>query len=199
MRRAFRVLALMGLTWATAQASAVLALLPADGTVSGMAGTSVGWGFDMTAGIYYVAIDSVTISGETSSLAGTGPGFIAYMPLLSGGLGDGATAPGQEWTLPFVQGSPGTGLGEYLIDAGTPTGASDSGSFVITYDEYLADPATCSCSPVDTLTMQLPGGGLPSFTVNVIDASVAAPEPATWILALAGLAALRLRKPRAHL
>ena len=180
-----------------ARAGAVLLLLPNDGVVSGQPGDVVGWGFDMTAGANWVLIDSVAISGETSPVSGTGPGFISYMDQLAGGNGDGATAPGQEWPLAFAQGSPGTGVGEYTVDPGTPVGTSDSGTFVITYDEYTSDPFSCSGCFVDTQVMTLPGGGPVSFTINVTGPS-STPEPGSGILAAAalGLFAWRARRLR---
>ena len=184
--------AICGLPFGTARADTAFTLLPAGGAVSGPAGSAVGWGFDMTAGAYYVAIDSVTITGETSPVGGTSGGFVAYMPLLSGGVGDGVTAPGQEWMEAFAQGSPGSGLGEYDIDPGTAVGASDSGSFVITYDEFSGDPNSCGSCYVDTLTMNLPGGGLPAFTIDVTSPAAPVPEPSSAVLVAVELAVLAM-------
>jgi hypothetical protein len=61
------------------------------------------------------------------------------------------TAPGQEWSETFSPGSPGTGLGQYAIDPGTPAAASDSGTFVVTYYEFTSDAnARGSCYAADS-------------------------------------------------
>jgi hypothetical protein len=73
---------------------------------------------------------------------------------LLGGLSNGVTAPGKTWTLAFSPGSPGTGLGRYAIDPSTPFGASDSGDFLIFYDEFSADPNTCGSLKDFSVTMR---------------------------------------------
>src|ERR1035438_185145 len=100
---------------AGARASAVIALSPLGGVISGAPGSTVGWGFTLTNGADWVSIDSVTTENETSPLGGTTGGFISYMDLL-GGLSNGVTPPGGTWPLAFSPGSPGTGLGQYSID-----------------------------------------------------------------------------------
>src|SRR5580658_210997 len=120
---------------AVARASAVIALVPPDGVISGAPGATVGWGLSLTNGADWVSIDAVTTENETSPLGGLSGGFTSYMDLL-GGLSNGVTPPGKTWTLAFSPGSPGTGFGQYSIDPSTPSGASDSGDFVIFYDEF---------------------------------------------------------------
>jgi len=123
----------------SAYATAVIALDPADGVVSGAPGSSVGWGFTMTNGNFWVAIDSVVVENETSPVSGASGGFTSYMDLI-GGLTGGATAPNQTWTQSFAPRNPGTGVGQYVIDPSTPPGAADSGDFLIYYDEFSDDP-----------------------------------------------------------
>ena len=135
-----------------AHASALITLDPPGGVTSGVPGALVGWGFTLANGANWVSIDSVTIENETSPLGGAGGGFTSYMDLL-GGLTNGVTPPDQTWTMAFSPGSPGTGLGQYAIDPGTPLGASDSGNFVIYYDEFSADPNVCGSCYVDTLQL----------------------------------------------
>src|SRR5580658_504718 len=53
---------------AGARASAVIALVPPDGVVSGAPGSTVGWGFSLINGADWVSIDSVTTENETSPL-----------------------------------------------------------------------------------------------------------------------------------
>jgi hypothetical protein len=172
---------------AGAHASAVIALTPPDGVISGAPGSIVGWGFSLQNGADWVSVDSVTTENETSPLGGLSGGFTSYMDLL-GGLSNGVTAPGKTWTLAFSPGSPGTGLGRYAIDPSTPFGASDSGDFVIFYDEFSADPNTCGSCYVDTLQLFDSKGNAPAFTISVPASAV--PEPAPTVLMILGFALL---------
>jgi hypothetical protein len=173
----------------TAYATAVIALDPADGVVSGAPGVTVGWGFTITNGNYWVAIDSVVIENETSPVSGPSGGFTSYMDLL-GGSTDGVTAPDQTWTLSFTPGSPGTGVGQYVIDPGTPPGAVDSGDFLIYYDEFSDDPNTCGSCYLDTLQMFDANGNAPAFTIDVVGSSTTTPEPAAGLFVAIGCAAI---------
>jgi hypothetical protein len=175
---------------AGARASAVIALSPPDGVISGAPGSTVGWGFTLTNGADWVSIDSVTTENETSPLGGVSGGFTSYMDLL-GGLSNGVAAPGKTWTLAFSPGSPGTGLGQYAIDPGTPLGASDSGDFLIFYDEFSADPNTCGSCYIDTLQLFDSNGNAPALTIDVPASAV--PEPALTMLMILGVVVLRWR------
>jgi len=180
--------AVAALTFAPAAwASAVMSLDPVDGVVSGSPGDTVGWGFTVTNGTNWISIDSVSIENETSPLGGTTGGFTSYMDLL-GGSQNGVTPPNQTWTLPFSPGSPGTGVGQYVIDPSTPPGASDSGDFVIFYDEFSDDPNTCGSCFLDTLQLFDSTGNPPAFTIDVAVSTT--PEPATATFMLAAIAVL---------
>jgi hypothetical protein len=177
---------------AGARASAVIALVPPDGVIPGAPGATVGWGFSLTNGADWVSIDSVTTENETSPLGGVFGGFTSYMDLL-GGLSNGVTPPDKTWALAFSPGSPGTGLGQYAIDPSTPPGASDSGDFVIFYDEFSADPNTCGSCYIDTLQLFDSNGNAPAFTINVPASAV--PEPGLTVLMMLGSAVL-VRRPK---
>ncbi|MDR3702026.1 MAG: hypothetical protein P4L56_20425 [Candidatus Sulfopaludibacter sp.] len=175
----------------SAHASAVMTLEPPGGSISGVPGALVGWGFTLTNGANWVSIDSVTIENETSPLGGSAGGFTSYMDLL-GGLSNGVTLPNQTWTLPFSPGSPGSGLGQYAIDPSTPFGASDSGDFVIYYDEFSADPNTCGSCYLDTLQLFDANGNPQAFAIDTSLSEV--PEPATSELVIAGCFAWLVRR-----
>jgi len=175
----------------SAHASAVLTLDPPGGVISGVPGALVGWGFTLANGANWVSIDSVTTEDETSPLGGAGGGFTSYMDLL-GGLSNGVTPPNQTWALTFSPGSPGTGLGQYAIDPGTPSGASNSGDFVIYYDEFSADPNICGSCYLDTLQLFDANGYAPAFTINVSTSGV--PEPTPSELVIGGCIALLMRR-----
>ena len=172
-----------------ARAAVIFTLNPVDGVVSGNPGDTVGWGFTLTTGSTWVAIDSVSIENETSPVSGTNGGFTSYMDVL-GGLSDGVTPPNSNWTLPFATGSPGQGVGAYAIDAGTPAGASDSGDFVIFYDEFSDNPNTCGSCFLDTQQIFDSNGDPPAFTINVATQSSNVPEPASAWLALMTISAV---------
>jgi hypothetical protein len=176
---------------ASAHAAALITVDPPGGVISGTPGALVGWGFTLTNGANWVSIDSVTTENESSPLGGAGGGFTSYMDLL-GGLSNGVTPPNQTWALTFSPGSPGTGLGQYSIDPGTPFGASDSGDFVIFYDEFSADPNTCGSCYLDTLQLFDANGSPPAFTINVSTSEV--PEPAPLGLAIVACTALLVRR-----
>ena len=174
-------------------AAATITLDPVDGAITGGPGDTIGWGFTMTNGDYWVSIDSVVAENETSPLGGASGGFTSYMDLL-GGMTDGVTGPDQTWALSFTLGSPGTGLGQYAIDPATPVGAEDTGTFLIYYDEFSADPNTCggTCY-VDTLQMFDANGNAPAFTIDVEQAPSSTPEPSTAALVLLGCVCVTVR------
>jgi hypothetical protein len=119
-------------------------------------------------------------------------GFTSYLDLL-GGLTDGVTPPSQTWSSVFSPGSPGTGVGQYVIDPATPSGASDTGDFVIFYDECSGDPNTCGSCYVNTLEMFDTGGNPPAFTIDVAVTNV--PEPRSALLLVIAGAIVALARP----
>jgi hypothetical protein len=169
--------------------SAVMTLDPVGGVIAGPPGSTVGWGFSVINGANWITIDSVSIENETSPLGGTSGGFTSYMDQL-GGESNGVTAPGDTWNQGFAPGAPGTGVGQYAIDPGTAVGASDSGDFVIFYDEFTADPNSCGSCFLDTLQMFDADSNPPAFTINVTPPSSSAPEPGTGGSFLLGALAL---------
>jgi len=156
--------------WAlgTARADAIFTLNPSSGAISGWAGETVGWGFDLTAdSTYWTTIIGTVVLGETDPALGTFTDFISPQ----GGPGDGVLPPGSpDWVENFDPVN-FLGFGSYAIAADAPVGASDSGTFLVQYEQFSGDPATCvDCFVSSNIFLE-------SFTVNV----VSAPEPSTWV------------------
>jgi hypothetical protein len=165
---------------ATPAWSATLTLTPPD--IAGAPGSTIGFGFSMTGDlIYYTSIVSVTVLNEDN------PGLGSFVDWLSpqGGPDNAVLAPDATWTQsydPFQN----TGFGQYLMNAGVPAGSTDSGTFLVQYDQFFADPNTCSFCWVGDSTLTV------DFSVT---AAAPAPEPGSvgycWIGAGAlGLSAL---------
>ena len=152
---------------------------PADGVLTGTAGTTVGWGFTITTpDSNYYALTSVQFcfgaqapTCPTSTAVGVFSDIAAYQESDSIGP-DYSTSPYTELYSPGA-----TGLGEFAID---PSAAPQDlvGTLYVYYDEYAADPSL--------------GGdaffsGQATSTAEV-DIVAPAPEPSTaWLMLAAGL------------
>jgi hypothetical protein len=173
--------------------------------LAGMPGDTVGWGFT----IY--GDPSAWIQFQTSNLlessylgpSATTTGYVDFLGVLGGNTNTTwgpLLNPGDTWTLAFNP-SNGSGIGEYLIDPGTPFGAYDVGTFSITYNMFTCDPNTCTTyssgpnqNEFDGLTLY---ASPTSSTVPTFAISVQTPEPSTILpfgLLAAGWAAFALRR-----
>jgi hypothetical protein len=101
-------------------------LVPASGDISGLAGSTVGWGY--------------TIINDTSD-------WLVTMSLSADAFQDGdpdsffdfpALAPGTSATVDFVAGV--SGVYQLTWDAAAPIGFVDSGTFILSSDYYNGDP-----------------------------------------------------------
>lgn len=166
-----------------AYADSLLALSPMDGVVSGAPGQTVGWGFDLTA-------DSTNWTSITGSfiLFDSNPGLGLYSDFIGpqGGPSGGVLPPAApDWMESFDAGA-ATGLGSYAISSLASAGQSDSGAFLVEYETFSDNPATCGSCFVSSGTF------VENFTVNV------APEPSSFSFAAAAiLAALAARRAKA--
>jgi hypothetical protein len=174
-----------------------IALTPADGAVSGLPGSTVGWGFSLTN-------NSTDPNGNPTFLlvansyfceAGQDPQaplFTTCTPLLgtyNDFIAGNATlvAPGDTTApQPFDAGS-SQGLGEYVIDGAALPGQADSGSLIVVYDLYDADPFGPNGPNEIGGDTELPPI---NASVTVIGGTSVAPEPGTLLLLGLGLAAM---------
>jgi hypothetical protein len=166
------------------RAEVILTLNPT--TISGAAGQVIGWGFTLTADpLYWVTVSSALIDTETNPALG----FFSDWISLAGGPDNGVLTPGGSTWSQSYSAALFTGFGEYAIDGGAVPGDGNSGSFLLIYRRYSADPNLCGSCFIDTQVTTAP------FGVNVEVA--AAPEPPwTAAIGLACLAAYTLMRRR---
>jgi hypothetical protein len=166
---------IMGLT---ASADLItLALTPASGTVSGLPGSTVGWGYsiDNDSSDYLLVANSYFCAGTEDPLfttcspslgASTYNDFIANNSTL--------IAPGTSGVESFDAGT-NSGVGEYIIDSSATSGETDIGSMAVVYDLFSGDPFT------DPSATQI-GGDMDltaAAEVEVTGPTSVVPEPGT--------------------
>jgi len=160
------------LTIAAGAANAgVITLSPAGGTIAGTPGATVGWGFRLEADpLDWISVVGIVPLGEDNPALGTFIDFISPQ----GGPTFGALAAGapdwqQDFDLTQFQ-----GFGSYTIDPGAVPGDHNSGTFLVLFESFTDNPATCGSCFDSSGTAFLP------FQVNV---AAPAPEPGTALLA----------------
>lgn len=161
-----------------AHAGVVLSLIPANGVISGAPGQTIGWGFDLTSDPTDWTSITGTIDLSESNPLGVFTDFIGPQ----GGPSGGALDPGAPDWIQAFSGSLFTGLGSYAIDPFAPVGQTDNGMFLVQYESFSADPATCGSCLVSSGTL------FENFTINTVAAPT--PEPSSWLILLTGALAL---------
>jgi hypothetical protein len=130
---------------ATAHADPRFTLQPGD-SISGMPGSTIGWGFRLTPDPQSAAsIIGSFPKGETDLSIGGYKDIASYLGGPSGGL---LQPGGPSWIAPFVfnpDPSQETGLGSFEIDPGVILGHSDSGSILVDYETFDVTPACMGC------------------------------------------------------
>lgn len=134
--------ALFAMCLAASADSVTLTLDPADGTVSGLPGDTVGWGYTLDNN----TSDYLLVSNSFFCEAGEDPLYTSCSPSLGASsyndfIASDFTliAPGGSAVAAFDAGS-NSGVGEYNIDPLASPGQSDSGSLTVVYDLFDADP-----------------------------------------------------------
>jgi hypothetical protein len=187
-------LALFGLIAICFGASAdsiTLTLAPSDGIVSGLPGSTVGWGYSIQNG----SDDYLLVENSYFCAGAENPLFTTCSPSLGGSTYDDFIAsnltevtPGGEASQSF-DANTDSGVGEYNIAASATPGQSDTGSVAIVYDLFTTDPLSASYS-----CCQVGGDMELSAPAEVVVAGKSAiPEPRLAILLGFALAALIVR------
>ena len=161
-----------------------ITLLP--DSVNGIPGETVGWGFRIEADpVYWISFTDSEAAGESSFLgSGGGTGYSDLLGSL-GGPNNGALAPDPTQSDPWVVAFDSLlaqGLGQYVIDAGVPLGAQDTGSLIIHYLVFDGDPSAGGNQVGGTQQLFLPNDPSPGSTAPAFEVDVV-PEPgATWLV-----------------
>jgi PEP-CTERM motif len=148
---------------------------PASGVISGLPGSTIGWGYTITntSPDDYV---EMTALDAGAFLNGT-PLLIFDFPII---------APGTTVAVPFI--ADVQGLYQLTLDTTAPAGSMNSGMFMLTGD-FCTDSDCLFTVPDSTLTQTV------SYAATV-SGSGAVPEPASVLLIAAGLGGVVARKKR---
>ena len=156
-----------------------LTLTPASGIVSGHPGDTVGWGFTLVNGLTdWISVTNVVLTGETNPSLGT---FTDFMGPQGGPSPSFAVAPGGTWSETPFNNSLSQGVGSYLIASNPIVPNSDSGTILVNFDTFNADPTTPTAIQTEV------GSTSATFLVNVT-AATGTPEPGSALLLLSGCA-----------
>lgn len=181
---------------AKADDAPTLTLDPTTGALTGPAGSTVGWGFTLTAGSSDFAVITGSdfcvgvVSSPCSNSFGTYTDFIGSQFVVVG------NDPGESPVTEAFDDASMSGLGSFSINS-TSTGTI-TGFLALTYDLYSVDPNSPSFDPtIDTVST---GNYLDAdASVTVGNSTTAMPEPGSFVLLLAGLAAVVLAGLRSRL
>jgi len=166
------------------RAATILQLDPIGGAISGLPGSTIGWGFTLTNDTDYLVVTSANFTPATA--LGLFTDFISFAFIIVGPAPESTVV-----TQPF-DAFAGTGIGSFQIDPLAAAGAVALGQIELTYDLYSVSPNDPTFDPiVHTISV----GNLLSAAASVTVAGAEIPEPASFFLVAAGLAvAARLRK-----
>jgi hypothetical protein len=176
--------ALTGGMWA----GPILTLNPVGGSISGVSGSTVGWGFTLSNDSGF-AVPSLVVFCEglfNTSCPNTYGTFTDFAAQFQTNV-VGATV------VQSFDNATKQGIGSFAINANAPGGAKDIGTIFLVYDTFSCDITDVNCNPIQTGFSQLLSV---SAEVDVAQSSV--PEPATLGLTTLGVLGIIAvsRRPR---
>jgi len=166
-------------------AAVVLTLNPANGQISGTAGSTIGWSFTLTSDTHYLLSNGIDFLPGPS--IGTFEDLLSARPTFTSGPLEN---PVVSEVFDLVA---ETGLAKFTIDAGTPEGTIASGNLYFNYSLFTVSPN----DPLFDPGAHFFDVGLLVLPVQVaVVAAPAVPEPTTWSMAALafGVAAWRARR-----
>jgi hypothetical protein len=163
-----------------------LALIPSDGVISGLPGSTIGWGYTIANTTDWLVITSSNF--EPSTDLGTYIDYTQFNFIVVG------PAPESESVTQIFNPLDLTGAGSFTIDPDVAGGTVITGEIVMTYDLFSMDPNSPSFNPFeDTISTDNP---LPVFAAVQVTST---PEPATWLGMLTALGLIGVLARRAGL
>ena len=173
---------------AVCSTATTLTLAPANGSLSGSAGSTVGWGFTISnSSDFLVVTGSDFCVGVISSPCSNGLG--AYSDFIGTSqfvvVGPSPESPSITQGFNAVN---QTGVGSFAINSNATVGNSVAGQIVVDYDLFSVSPNDPTFNPtVDTIST---GNMLTANASITVTAGSATPEPATGAIMLVGILAV---------
>lgn len=169
----------------------ILVIDPKGGAVTGAPGQTVGWGFSVTNDTpYYLLFDASYFCqpGQDPQFTTCTQTLGTYSDLIAYNFTEVApmsTSPDQPFDLASM-----TGFGDYAISSTASVGSVDTGNLIATYMEYDGDPFDGGSQVSGDIEIDAPA------SVTVTGSTPGVPEPSSWTMLAAGLAAVgwRLRR-----
>jgi hypothetical protein len=167
------------------QASVILTLDPPAGSIGGLQGDTVGWGFTLSSSTDFTVVTSsnfcVGASGITNACQASAIG--SYSDYIAMNFTIAGPAPEGPVITQAFSASAETGVGAFTVDGSVIKGQMDSGQIVLTYDLYSVDPLAPNFDPtVDLIATGNYLSAPASITVGLVS-----PEPCyslpIWLLA----------------
>jgi len=186
LKRLLLLSAILSILFATTtQAATVLQLEPMGGAISGLPGSTIGCGFNLSNTENYLVVTSAAF--ESATTLGTFTDFISASNFFVVGPAPNASTV---WAQTF-NATTQTGIGSFTIDPGAAWGSVASGQIVLSYDLFSRSPVDALFNP-DTDTLS--NGNLLTASASV---TVVPLPAAVWLFgsALVGLAGFARRRP----
>ena len=171
MKRALFAVLSAGLFATCVHAAPIFQLTPSSGIVSGVPGSTVGWGFTLTNTSNFLVVTGASFT--PASLYGTFQDYISAFNFVVVG-----PAPESSTVTQSFSSVNHSGVGSFIINSTAPTGISIAGSLVLEYSVFSVDPNDPNFNPdIDTVIADATASA--PADVNI------APEPASLFLTIA--------------